>query len=194
MTTKSKIELFFELAGEIDKDGFSRKVYVAEFVGKYQSLVFGNGGDWCRSDGHLGKIYNIVRHKEKGRIVYVELHGFNKNPVNKSIPAWISKHIKKERCRVLHTGNPECDHKDGRYDDPKLDDPSLDMFQPLSKGANDAKRQHCKVCEETGQRFDASLLGYPVGQVKGNGTYRGTCVGCYWYDPFEFNKSMFFNK
>lgn len=55
---------------------------------------------------------------------------------------------------------------------------------------NYAKRQHCRRCRETGQRFDAKQLGYPVGQTKGNGQYRGTCVGCYWYDPKAFNSAF----
>jgi len=91
---------------------------------------------------------------------------------------------------VLGTTRIEIDHKDGRQDDPRLTDMasvSVDDFQPLSKAANNAKRQHCKECRATGQRFDARRLGYQVGQVKGNGEYRGTCIGCYWYDPKAFN-------
>jgi hypothetical protein len=34
----------------------------------------------------------------------------------------------------------------------------LEDFQPLSKAANDAKRQHCKICMRTGERFDAKKL------------------------------------
>ena len=60
----------------------------------------------------------------------------------------------------------------------------------LSKAANNAKRQHCKECRATDKRFDAKLLGYSVGQVKGNGVYEGSCAGCYWYDPFVFNQEV----
>ena len=99
-----------------------------------------------------------------------------------------------QRCAVLWVGNAtEVDHKDGRRDDPRLADPSqveLDDFQPLSKAANNAKRQHCKECRTTGNRFDAKQLGYSVGQVKGNGKYNGTCVGCYWHDPARFNATI----
>jgi hypothetical protein len=38
----TKIELFLELA-KPDEDGKSRWVSVSEFVGKYKSLVMGNG-------------------------------------------------------------------------------------------------------------------------------------------------------
>ena len=94
---------------------------------------------------------------------------------------------------VLATGSPQCDHKDGRLDDPRLSDASLvtvDDFQPLSRGANDAKRQHCLECRDTGNRFDARRLGYSVGQVRGDGRYNGTCVGCYWHDPVFFNAEV----
>lgn len=39
----SKAALFFELA-QPDEDGFTRKVSVSEFQGKYQILQFGNVG------------------------------------------------------------------------------------------------------------------------------------------------------
>jgi len=39
---------------------------------------------------------------------------------------------------------------------------TLEDFQPLSKAANDAKRQFCKECRRTRKRFDAKLLEYPM--------------------------------
>ena len=119
----------------------------------------------------------------------VELHGHKKQPIEKPIPAHIKAQIVAQRCVVLYTSNPECDHKDGRRDDPRLSDASrvtIDDFQPLSKAANNAKRQHCRECRETGRRFDARQLGFAVAQTKGNGAYRGSCVGCYWYDVRQF--------
>jgi hypothetical protein len=63
-------------------------------------------------------------------------------------------------------------------------------FQPLSKAANNAKREHCKKCKESGVRFDAKNIGYPVSQYKGNTKYQGTCVGCYWYSPSDFRDKL----
>ena len=188
----SKPYLFLELA-EPDEDGFSRKVYVSEFVGRYEQLQMGNGGDWCRDDGTLGKYYNIERYKEKGKIDYIKLHGYKKKSDAKPIPNHIRKQIIICDCVVLAVSKVETDHKDGRRDDPRLNDINkveLDDFQPLSKAANTAKRQHCKTCRRTGQRFDATKLGYSVSQVRGNGVYRGTCIGCYWHDPIFFNKTV----
>lgn len=186
----SKADLFIELACP-DAQGFSKPVSVDLFVGKYERLKMGNGGDWCRDDGSLAKRFNIKRHKAGNRIVEVSLHGFKKQPIKKPIPARIRNALKDKKCAILGTGKVEIDHKDGRRDDPRLGYASsvkIEDFQPLSKAANNAKRQHCKTCRTTGKRFDASSLGYSIGQVKGNGTYEGSCVGCYWYDPFEFNR------
>ena len=68
-------------------------------------------------------------------------------------------------------------------------------FQPLSKAANDAKRQHCRECVRTGKRYDAKRLGYKESYIVGNAK-TSVCVGCYWYDPLQFNKliSKDFNK
>ena len=184
--------LFLELA-QPDDDGFSRRVGVDEFVGRYDRLKLGNGGSWCRDDGPLAREFNIHRIKEKGRIIAVELHGEKKQPIEKPIPAQIKAQIVAQRCVVLFTSNPECDHKDGRRDDPRLSDASrvtLDDFQPLSKAANNAKRQHCRECRETGHRFDARQLGFATAQTKGNGVYRGSCIGCFWYDVRQFRRDV----
>ena len=197
---RSKSELFLELA-ELDEEGFSRKVSVDEFKGKYSGLVFGNGASWARSDGPLGKKYNIVRYQEKSdsnAITHVQLQGRNKTPkINRSIRKEIKDYfINNKKCTVLAiSANSEIDHKDGRYDDSLVSNTStqkVEDFQLLNKTVNNAKRQHCKECKNTKQRFDARILGYPIGQIKGNGVYRGSCIGCYWYDPQAFNKAMNF--
>lgn len=187
---KTKAHLF-EVLAEPDEDGFSRRVEIDEL--ELHGLGFGNGGSWCRKDGTLGKIYNIKTYKEKGRIIAVELHGYQQLPSRRSVRADIKREITKQRCAILGTGNPECDHKDGRiYDKPASapDNQLLEDFQPLSKAANNAKRQHCKRCKETGKRYDATQLGYAVSQFKGDDVYRGTCVGCYWHDPLKFNAAV----
>lgn len=187
---KTDKELFLELA-KPNEEGFSRPVHVDEFVGEYQSLAFKNGCPWGRDDGPLGNEYNIERVRVGGRVESILLHGFNKNPVKRSIPAWIKRKIKRLRCVVLGTGNPEADHKDGRYDDRRAQDfstASLDDFQPLSKAANMAKRSHCKKCRKTGIRFDARSIGFQVGYLHGGAKYRGSCVGCFWHNVAEFHK------
>lgn len=189
----SKPFLFFELA-KPDKNGDSRKVLVSEFEAKYESLKFGNGGDWCRSDGSLAKKFNLERFKEKGAIVAVQLFGYNeKNQISKQIRNDIVKSISSQKCAVLLISNVEVDHKDGRRDDYKnfITENQLEgHFQPLSKAPNNAKKQHCKNCRKTNVRFDAKLLGYSKSTWCGDINYRGTCKGCYWYDINEFNQQI----
>jgi len=187
LRTNSKAARFLELA-QPDDDGFSRAVPIEEFVGRYQDLVMGNGGNWCRSDGSLARVFNVRRIKQKNKIVAVQLHGFKKRPIDKTIPAHILTEIRAQRCAVLGTSNPECDHKDGHRDD--WGDPAkltVDDFQPLSSAANKAKREVCKKCQQTKQRFDATTLGFAVAQFVGNGVYEGSCVGCYWHDVRRFH-------
>lgn len=189
----SKPYLFIELA-QPNEHGGSRKVSVKEFEGKYENLKFGNGGDWCRSDGSLAKKYIVKRHKIKGAIAFVELTGFNtKAQIKKNIRKDIHNFISKQRCAVLDISNVEVDHKDGHRDDYlnfNLKNQDKDQFQPLSKAANNAKKQHCKDCRNTKKRFDASVLGYKKGYWMGGNEYLGTCFGCYWHDIKKFNEQM----
>lgn len=39
-------------------------------------------------------------------------------------------------------------------------------------------------------RFDAGRLGYSVSQWIGGANYNSSCVGCFWYDPAEFNAKV----
>ena len=52
---QSKRELFLELALPDDEGFSSRAVETTQFVGKYDRLKMGNGGDWCRHDSALRK-------------------------------------------------------------------------------------------------------------------------------------------
>lgn len=189
----TQADLFLELA-KPDGKGISRKVPVTEFTGRYRILKLGNGGSWCRKDGSLGKRFIIDRHLVKGSISYVQLLGLNNRfQGTRGIRQDILKAIRQQRCVVLDVGTVEVDHKDGSYQNRIASDPkaqSLDDFQSLSKAANNAKRAHCKKCQGIKKRYDASILGYSTGWWVGNEDYKGTCLGCYWNDPREFNKEI----
>ena len=179
---------FVEMA-DVDGKGFSRKIGIDEL--KEAGLGLGNGGGWCRDTSKFGKTFNVRRYKEGGRIVAVQLHGFKQVPRGSAIPAAIAREVKKMRCPVLGSGKPECDHKDGWKVDPAVvSTPTVDDFQPLSKAANVAKREHCKRCWATRQRFRASTLGFPIDHILGNGEYVGSCVGCYWHDVRAFHENV----
>ena len=194
----TKTELFIKLA-QPDENGVSRWVSVSEFVGEYSSLTFGNGASWARKESILAKKYIIEFDKSitKGNgIDRIRLNGFNNGDYSQHIRADIKRTIKAQRCVVLGTSNPEVDHKNGMKNEDRVmrnEDQRLEDFQPLSKAANDAKRQYCKECRRTGIRYDAKKLGYPMSYYKGSAEHHfeeDACVGCYWYDPIEFKKHL----
>ena len=194
----TKIELFLELA-KPDNNGISRWVSVTEFVGKYSDLVFGNGASWARKESALAKKYKILFDKSVtpgNSIDRIKLIGKNNDDYSQHINSSIKKIIKAQRCVVLGTSNPEVDHKNGMKNEDRVmrnEEQKLSDFQPLSKAANDAKRQFCKECKRTGIRYDAKLLGYPMSYYQGGATHNNeenACIGCFWYDPIEFRKHL----
>ena len=194
----TKTELFLQLA-QPDENGVSRWVNTTEFVGEYAELKFGNGASWARKESTLAKKYVVEFDKSittGNGIDRVRLNGFNDGDFSQNISPEIKRVIRTQRCVVLGTSNPEVDHKNGMKNEARVmrnEDQRLSDFQPLSKAANDAKRQYCKECRRTGIRYDAKKLGYPMSYYQGGAEHHGeenACVGCYWYDPMEFKKHL----
>lgn len=194
----TKTELFIKLA-KPNANGISRWVSIDEFVGEYSCLTFGNGASWARKESTLAKRYIIEFDKSitKGNgIDRIRLAGLNDGDYSQHIRADIKRTIKSQRCVVLGTSNPEVDHKNGMKNEDRVmrnEDQQLEDFQPLSKAANDAKRQFCKECKKTQIRYDAKLLGYPMSYYAGTAHHNfeeNACIGCYWFDPKEFKKHL----
>lgn len=194
----TKIELFEELA-QPDENGVSRWVSVDEFVGRYQGLQLLNGAGWSRDDGKFGQKYIVERDKNRtpgNKTDAIRTVGFNNGDYSQHIRADIKREIASKRCVILGTSNPEVDHKNGMKNEDRVmknEDQKLSDFQPLSKAANDAKRQFCKECKSSGIRYDAKQLGYPMSYYYGKAEHNGeenACVGCFWYDPIEFRKHL----
>lgn len=185
----------FLIVNPPDEDGFSKSISIDELSTYNIGFKTTNGGDWCRSNSSaLGKDFNIVRVKDKGRITAIRLDGYNKKlTINQSIRSDIVQEISSRRCAILDIStNIEVDHKNGKKDEHYMNDlekQSLDDFQALSKAANDAKRSHCKKCISSGKRYDAKKLGYSVSFTKGDFD-TANCQGCYWYDPVKFNMEI----
>lgn len=198
MKRETKTEMFLRLA-KPDNNGVSRWVETGEFTGEFENLKFGNGASWARKESTLAKNYIIEFDKSITRgngIDRIRLNGFNNNDYSQHIRADIKKEISNRRCVILGTSNPEVDHKNGMKNEARVmrnEEQRLSDFQPLSKAANDAKRQFCKECIETGIRYDAKKLGYPMSYYKGSAKHNGeenACEGCFWYDPIEFRKHL----
>jgi hypothetical protein len=203
MTTQK--ELFIELSNPND-DGISRWVETSEFINSYSSLELLNGLSWGRKSSSLAKQYILEVDKSitsGNKIDRIRLNGFNTSNdrnISQTIRADIKREISQKRCIVLGTNRScdhkvEVDHKDGRKVDERIMNTktqTLDDFQPLSKPANDAKREFCKKCKETNLRYDAKLLGYLISFTQGNINYTEDlgCIGCFWYDPVAFRKEL----
>lgn len=195
----TKIQLWEKLA-QPDENGVTRWVSVTEFVGEYQGLQLLNGAGWSRDDGSFGKKYIIERDKSitpGNKTDAIRTVGFaSENAYSSYIDPTIKRIIQAKRCVVLGTSNPEVDHKNGMKNEERVmrnKDQKLSDFQPLSKAANDAKRQYCKECKSTGIRYDAKRLGYPMSYYSGTAHHNheeDACIGCYWYDPLEFKKHL----
>ena len=194
----TKTDLFIKLA-KPNEYGVSRWVDVSEFTGEFASLTFGNGASWARKESTLAKRYIVEFDKSitpGNGIDRIRLNGLNNGEYSQHIRADIKRAIQAQRCVILGTSKPEVDHKNGMKNEDRVmlnEDQRLEDFQPLSKAANDAKRQFCKECRTSGMRFDAKRLGYPISFYYGKATHNfeeNACVGCYWYDPIEFRKHL----
>ena len=200
----TKTQLFLKLA-QPDKGGKSRWVKTTEFVGEYKELKLGNGGSWCRKESTLAKQFLVEFDKALtpgNSIDAIRLIGYNKsNSFNQTIRSDIKEFYKNKPCVMLglvgHSENTkiEIDHKDGRKNNDRVSDlttQTKEDFQPLTKAANDAKRQICKKCIETDKRWDATNLeGNPIAYYKGGESLKKYgCIGCYQYDPVEYRKEI----
>lgn len=201
---KGTVRKFLDFA-KPDELGWTEIIRIDDLNTFYETTEFStkNGGAWCRSDGALSK-YNIERIKAKTinesgkacrRIVAIQLKGFKETDSNRGIRADIRQQIKLMSCAILQTSSDiQVDHKSPRLETtPEVlsnDTQSLGNFQALCRAANSAKRGHCRKCIDSGVRFDARLLGYSVAQWMGGERFAGNCVGCYWYDPVEFNRQV----
>ena len=145
------------------------KYYYVEFD---KSVTPGNGVDRIRLNGYK---------KEENR------NG------SQTIRADIKNYYKSKKCVILGTSNPEVDYKNGFKNNPRVMTTAtqkLEDFQPLSKAANDVKRQFCKECEATRKRYDVRLLGYPISWYENHDGSDTGCEGCFWYNPIEFRKHL----
>lgn len=198
MAKETKTSKFIRLANP-DDNGVSRWVNCSEFVGEFADLKFGNGASWARKESTLAKQFNIEFDKNitaGNGIDRVRLNGFNNGDYSQHIRTDIKREISSRRCVVLGTSKPEVDHKNGMKNEDRVmknEEQRLSDFQPLSKAANDAKRQFCKECMRTGIRYDAKQLGYPMSYYAGTAKHNceeDACVDCYWYDPLEFKRHL----
>lgn len=157
----------------------------------------GNGCATFCADRGMGIKYEIEKQRgSNNRVVSVRTVGFAASrrsrkmlKVPTEVRKWITSGLPCAMCGTK--AGIEVDHKDGNKS--ILEDPSLKDFQPLCKHCNTRKREVCKKCKKTGERFDAKELGYGMSWTVGTKKFQlqtPRCKGCYWYSPLEFRKEM----
>ena len=162
----------------------------------FEILNTGNGVSWCRQDTCPLKVEKKLDGKSAR---WFKMLGYNTIVNRGSIRFDIFKKIQKKQC--VFTGlkgvkQIEVDHKNGMRNNPRVEiqkTQTLSDFQALHQIINKKKRQACKDCKNSGQRFDAKELGYPKSYIIGNERHDGSkdgCVGCLWYDVLEFRKNL----
>ncbi|MDU9693326.1 hypothetical protein O0Q50_19325 [Priestia aryabhattai] len=114
-----------------------------------------------------------------------------RRPISKKIKDFFTN----KRCVLTGTRSSiEVDHKNGRYNDKRVlstKTQTVNDFQPLTKVANNIKREHCRKCAATNKKFDAKELGYLVSTLDGNLVHNNKssgCEGCFFYDVTGFKE------
>lgn len=204
-----RIVTIIERIANVNKKGFSRLVHInkkrlqalgckPEEVALFQST---NGARYLRSTSPLCKKYVVRRVYTRGRgkaLIGFQLIGFNTSTHHsRSIPPRVRKAILiKYENRCIMCGSTNCleiDHKNGRYNcaSTKVDD-----FQVLCKSCNDKKRERCRKCIATGQRFNVQQaispllykIAFTCGGARFNNRLKVGCRGCFLHDIEDFYK------
>ena len=179
-----------------DERGKSRWVSISDLQARYPDLSGQFGGNGSNFFTRNSPILDFALEAELNgnKVVRRRLAGLAYKPVNstaRTIRPDILRQIRSQPCALTgSTSNIECDHRCSRR--PPNTQPQLqhvEDFQPLSKAANCRKRQACNECMQTGERFDATPLGFSVGWTNGN-LHTQSCEGCFWFDPREFRKAF----
>lgn len=133
-----------------------------------------------------------------GRATAIQVQGYaSVCPKKMGVPSGMAEkmvaHGIPKKCAVSATSDVEIDHKQGRADHKGwLHGSDPDLYQFLSKPNNGVKRNACKRCVDTNQRFDATSLNFKRGYIKGDATFTPElgCTGCYWFDVRAFHAAL----
>jgi len=155
-----------------------------------------NGVPYLRKDAPLSRRYSIERkyNKNNGSLMGFKLIGFNNNLYfSRSIPQDVRRAtLEKYGHKCIWCGSTdrlEVDHKNGRYN---CVSNNVNDFQILCKSCNDKKRERCKKCQLSGQRFNVQtaisphLYKRPFTCGTGKFNEKIGCKGCFLYDIEDF--------
>jgi hypothetical protein len=149
ITKTSNVKLFLKLSGFDEKNPDRIKIVnVSSFTGKFEKLVLGNGGGWCRrsawkkhkvatlkKNGTINYLWNandnekeiVIKSfsnypKDKGnKIQYIGIFGLKDNKNLRPIREDIKKYWKNfPCCSCGRNSDLICDHKNDLYNDPRV--------------------------------------------------------------------------
>ena len=187
---QTKIELFDELYKEDIENG--SWITKADMTKKGFFPSENSNGKDIR---FVNRKYEIEEVRVGTSVTKFRVLGTHAKNSNRGIRSDIVKVIKNQTCAMLKTkANIEVDHKNGRYNDERvlnLQTQNIDDFQPLCKMINNIKRESCKKCKLTGERFDAKIYGYLISNLDGESIHNGKpngCEGCFFYDVNHFKE------
>ena len=147
-------------------------------------------------------INNDIEKKLTGtgnKIRFLWIVGTQNKKSSRRIRSDIRKELEKNPCSLCGTlSDIEIDHKNGLYNDPRIDDiktQTVDDFQALCRHCNLVKRQVIKKMKETGIRPKATdhpmFKHLGIDYLSGDETYDpndpNALVGTLWYDFVFFN-------
>ena len=183
----------FKNSGLNQETGCSKWVKISELP---HELNFTGNGSKLRPESSFRKKYDVEYKKEGIEITQFRCSGYAKTEKFKQHIRQDIKDYYSQKPSVLSglKSNIEIDHKNGRKNDFRLNNPNeqtLEDFQPLTKHENDFKRQKCKECEATNIRPSGKIgpFGYlGVDYTEGGNNYDECigCSGCWLYDIIKF--------
>jgi hypothetical protein len=151
-----------------------------------------NGKTWARqAEKHF-----VIEYErgENNKVIAYDFRGFCSNDDYCPAPDAIKKIINKQRCVVLGThANVETDHKnrDHFYDDLEFKN-NIDHYQPFAKVVNAKKREEKRKREESGYKFDNTIVGcafitakFSLKDDESNYTKNDPYDGDFWTDPVK---------
>jgi hypothetical protein len=146
----------------------------------------------------------LERKANKGNgIEFLRIIGINiiDEKTTRSIRSDIKIHFKNKCCVVCGNSKTEIDHKNGLYNNPrvnKTETQTIDDFQALCKHCNDQKRQTYVWQKKHNKRYPATeipmFLYFGIQYTEGDESFDphdpNAMIGTYWYDPIDFQKKL----
>lgn len=192
--------------GRLSKNGAAARKYRIEKIYSNGTIkILENGrhvlqeGSRALNDPRIQARIAKMQHHRSETLIAFRFIGFADPDciAKRPVPERIRKLMRGQPCVFDNTPSNEVDHKFGFEDQvgfPSHAPDALENFQPISKPANDRKRDRCGHCLKSRTRPGVSHLGYPVDFTIGDSRLdpgKEGCKGCFYHDPVAFRNACF---